>query len=71
MTIQEAIKSGKPFYRSVWAKEYDDGYQPVYDAFKDNMKEELPGLNVGDILAGDWQVKLNKSGKELMNELNK
>ena len=60
MTIQDAIKSGKPFYRPIWAEEYD-GFQPTYDIFDSDMNTELPGLTVGDILANDWKTV---SGKE-------
>ena len=59
MTIQEAIKSGKPFYRPVWAEEYD-GFQPTYDIFDSDMNTELPGLTVGDILANDWKTVSDK-----------
>lgn len=64
MILQEAIKSGKPFYRSAWAEEYDDGFQPVYPAFDGDRTKELPGLCIDDILEYDWQVELKSPGKE-------
>lgn len=57
MTIQEAIRTGKPFFRRVWTGEGE--YQDRYDAFEGNDKKELYAITIADILADDWEVESN------------
>jgi hypothetical protein len=64
MTIQQAIKSGKPFRRKVWVK---IGHDDWYNAKKHNTKtsfsilgfqgSDCTILGLKDILATDWEIK--------------
>ena len=59
MTIQEAIKSGKPFRRKGWAP---DDLFVVYDEHDIVLKIEADSytsieLDVQDILADDWYTR--------------
>lgn len=62
MTIQEAIKSGKPFYREAWGKSNlwspsdKDGFQDMYAAFEGDGTRELSALTIADVLATDWKL---------------
>lgn len=54
MTIQEAIKSGKPFRRTEW------GSIAPYIEDTNGFNNELSCggyINADDILADDWEVK--------------
>lgn len=68
MTIQEAIRSGKPFRRKKWLIEphFDDmngvyAYLPFPDdtcAFLEGDENPLPiSFWIEDILAEDWEIK--------------
>jgi hypothetical protein len=59
MTIQEAIKSGKPFYRPVYANgdRYDDTNDSYQAQDETNAHRSLEQLRAADILATDWKVK--------------
>lgn len=64
MTIQEAIRSGKPFFRSAWLKgqtfasqEERDWAQDMYEGFNGDNTRELNAITIEDILAEDWEVK--------------
>lgn len=61
MTIQEAIKSGKPFRRPIWVKDVwlvIIHFIPYYiDGLKEGYYTEQTDFNVSDILADDWEVK--------------
>ncbi len=60
MTIQEAIKSGKPFRRKGWSDEwpyfvYDKHHEVMLT--DDDKKEELWDLSFKDITPDDWETK--------------
>lgn len=66
MTIQEAIKSGKPFKRSYWTVwmtvrfSHEFGLPQSLFYVTGQEEEELSGLThvtAGDILADDWEIK--------------
>lgn len=62
MTIQEAIKSGKPFKRRGEPLTYT--YSPavlktVSATIVDSEGKRLSRLRLADILATDWEVKEN------------
>ena len=61
MNIQEAIKSDKPFKRTVWAVEcwtIVDQQKFAYLYGADNFPIERPNVfNPDDILADDWELK--------------
>lgn len=65
MTIQEAIKSGKPFKRKNSEEEY----------YRHNLTQ-LPDMNanitIADILATDWEVEktFEVSDNEILNALS-
>ena len=60
MTIQEAIRSGKPFRRKSWA---DENMWMVVDrarfswAFTSTGMGYFTSLDPSDVLADDWEVK--------------
>ena len=69
MTIQKAIKSGKPFRRKTWGKQWPGDWY-VYPDHRENLKKRcfrlssaFPALSeeerplVRDILATDWEIK--------------
>jgi hypothetical protein len=57
MTIQEAIKSKKPFKRKVWSTWFRciKSHSPWLTDIEDKNSEVIIGI--GDILADDWEVK--------------
>ena len=60
MTIQEAIKSGKPFRRKgtqeFYIVDYNTGFICVYDTTHSNSGEFSVDLYVDDLLADDWML---------------
>ena len=59
MTIQEAIKSGKPFRRRDWVTTGQVATDIWFEADKPYLDEM--NLELDDILADDWEVKEEKS----------
>jgi hypothetical protein len=62
MTIQEAIKSGKPFRRESWQSDmYDQFVKVDYDLniIRDARTNVEIEILVSDILATDWIIKDN------------
>jgi hypothetical protein len=60
MTLQEAILSGKKYFRRVPNFEFEDGTYDCYEAFNqatDSPARELYDLRIEDALAADWEVK--------------
>lgn len=61
MTIQEAIKSGKPFKRNGWDKWYFISPSGrIYCEPNENARviaKESVSTNANDILAEDWETK--------------
>jgi hypothetical protein len=72
MTIQSAIRSGKPFRRKVWARYYGKHYWfinknygiPTKWTYIYSFRENLVALTkkgansfIKDILATDWEIK--------------
>ena len=68
MTIQEAIKSGKPFRRKAWAKKYPDEWYVRTESKGRKWTWWIGEIMVGltelgaksftkDILADDWEIK--------------
>ena len=56
MTIQDAIKSGKPFRRTGWGNK--DYWMEVRDGwFSPIGSSQHAYINPKDILATDWEVK--------------
>lgn len=62
MTIQEAIKSGKPFRRAIWNKNLwlVESKGIVCD---NSIRLEIIRFSVPDILADDWEIKENGHDK--------
>lgn len=59
MTIQEAIKTGKPFKRRTWVKNaWTVIFGDVFDYENKYHPSDAPDVfTVSDILAEDWEVK--------------
>ena len=58
MTIQEAIKSGKPFKRPTWSKECWTLANDIFYFEQGKVKyEQANTFCPADILADDWEVK--------------
>ena len=57
MTIQEAIKSGKPFKRASWLDKWSEDSEYIEDVneFEENIHDII--LNADDILSDDWEVR--------------
>jgi hypothetical protein len=55
MTIQEAIKSGKPFRRKGWPTFWE--YDLSRDWITYEKTSDQPPIRLRDILADDWEVK--------------
>ena len=57
MTIQEAIKSGKPFRRKGYDYWFFDGIGGIRYGQNAKDRNELARLLTVEILATDWEVK--------------
>jgi hypothetical protein len=57
MTIQEAIKSGKPLYRKCWGNNRICIEVEASNFIVWELTQEPMSFKKGDILAEDWEIK--------------
>jgi hypothetical protein len=59
MTIQQAIRSGKPFRRKAWESyiSADQHFNKIIPKYIGRIVNSFSVFTVSDILAKDWEVK--------------